>query len=564
MKLVIQQYLSTLKESKELDAILPDLLLTMNIKPIIKPQIGVRQQGVDLIAVGIDPEDKVKKIFLFVIKCGDIGRTDWDSGNQSVRPTLNEINDTFITKSIPPQYKGLPICIVLTTGGDLLQEAKENWEGYITANKRENISYNFWGSSTLSTYFYDFLFNENLLLPEFRSTFRRTLVRLSEASYDLKDFYELFDKLLETINNSTKRVNLRNLRTCKLILKIAIEWAKDANNYKHCINMSEYCLLKYWNIVKEFNISKANVFTYEFIDFYNTLYNLLVENNDKFAHLYTLENGLHGYTKTSSSEIESIKVFEQLGYLAELGILELYQFGRYKDKCYFQGLVNVSGNIKNLITYHKCLLNPLFDNQIIEIVLASYVLIATGERDFLSQWIYESFDHIVFAYNKLGKYFPTCTNDFYDLIYECNENKIELFESSTLLFYYLELACLLEDEKLYDFIFQEIKKIFPETSIQYWFPDSDSEQFIYKSNAGYTSGFSFICSEIPKNIEEMDKLISFKKDKEISSKDFSSSVNGFTDLLFVSNRFFKTPIIPDTLLILRDILRNTTKNNNDE
>ena len=66
MKIIIQQYLSTLKESKELDAILPDLLLSMNFQPITKPQIGVRQHGVDLATIGKDPEKNIQKLFLFV------------------------------------------------------------------------------------------------------------------------------------------------------------------------------------------------------------------------------------------------------------------------------------------------------------------------------------------------------------------------------------------------------------------------------------------------------------------------------------------------------------------
>ena len=74
----------------------------------------------------------------------------------------------------------------------------------------------------------------------------------------------------------------------------------------------------------------------------------------------------------------------------------------------------VSNNLKNMITNHKCLLNPLYDNQIIEIMHAFQVLISIGEKEFVSQWLIESMNHIVFAYNSLGKYFPTCTNDFYD------------------------------------------------------------------------------------------------------------------------------------------------------
>ena len=95
MKLALKQYLSSLKESKELDSIFPDLLSTMNIVVISRPQIGVRQNGVDLAAVGRDLDTMEKMLFLFIIKCGNIGRKDWDSGLQSIRQTLNEIKDIY-------------------------------------------------------------------------------------------------------------------------------------------------------------------------------------------------------------------------------------------------------------------------------------------------------------------------------------------------------------------------------------------------------------------------------------------------------------------------------------
>ena len=46
-----------LKESGELDQLLADLLLCMEIEPISRAQVGVRQYGVDIAAVGPDPED---------------------------------------------------------------------------------------------------------------------------------------------------------------------------------------------------------------------------------------------------------------------------------------------------------------------------------------------------------------------------------------------------------------------------------------------------------------------------------------------------------------------------
>lgn len=564
MKLVIQQYLSTLKESKELDAILPDLLLVMNIRPIAKPQIGVRQHGVDLAAVGKDPDDGITKLYLFAIKCGDIGRKEWDSSVQSVRQTLNEINDSYIPHFIPTKYKNLPITIVLATGGDLLQDTQASWNGYISKNNIDKINYELWDGAKLSILFHEYLFNEYILIKEYRSIFRRVLVMLADPSYDLKDFYYLFDQLVEKIDDTKSKSNKRNLKTCKLILKIAIEWAKDANNYKHCINLAEHCLLKYWDTIKDFALDKKSLLIDDFLDYYLILYNLLVENNDKFADLYSIEDGLHGYTKLQSPETESIKIYEQLGFLSELGILAFFEFNRYHEEVYLQSLINVAGNIKLLLNNHKSLLNPLYDEHIIEICLCCYVLLVVGEKDCVNDWLYKSFDHIIYAYNVLGKYFPTCTNDFYDLLYESKENREELLRSSTLMFYYLEFAYLTKNKELYSFLYDKINEHFSKTAIQFWYPDLNSEKYIYISNAGYPSGYTFVCNKLPKTISEMEPLLSCKKDKEIHCKDFSCFKNGFTDLLFISNRHFRTPVIPDSLFILDKLLDQVCSKNKDE
>jgi len=90
VRLIVREYLSMLKESGELDSLLGDLLLSMDIEPISKAQIGVRQYGVDLAGVGTDPDESgSKKVFLFTIKAGDIDRNNWDTKKQDVRPSLN-------------------------------------------------------------------------------------------------------------------------------------------------------------------------------------------------------------------------------------------------------------------------------------------------------------------------------------------------------------------------------------------------------------------------------------------------------------------------------------------
>ena len=113
MKLLIRDYLAKLGESGELDVLVADLLLNMQIEPLSKPQRGVRQDGVDIAAVGTDPEDGVRKLFLITIKAGDVTRGAWDGNPNAVRPSLNEIKDVYLTKRIARPHRKLPKKVVL-------------------------------------------------------------------------------------------------------------------------------------------------------------------------------------------------------------------------------------------------------------------------------------------------------------------------------------------------------------------------------------------------------------------------------------------------------------------
>ena len=65
MKLIIREYLASLRERDELDAILPDLLSEMGFTIISKPARGTKQHGVDIAAVGYN-EAGEKCVYLFL------------------------------------------------------------------------------------------------------------------------------------------------------------------------------------------------------------------------------------------------------------------------------------------------------------------------------------------------------------------------------------------------------------------------------------------------------------------------------------------------------------------
>ncbi|MGH6634676.1 MAG: hypothetical protein ACRED0_00565 [Gammaproteobacteria bacterium] len=121
MRILLREYLAMLKESREFDSLVPDLLREMGIVPLSRSQIGVRQAGVDLPAVGKDSAG-VKTLWLFVLKCGDIGRSEWDSKPQSIRQSLDEIKDVYLRNNVSPEHVELPVRIVVATTGDFKQE----------------------------------------------------------------------------------------------------------------------------------------------------------------------------------------------------------------------------------------------------------------------------------------------------------------------------------------------------------------------------------------------------------------------------------------------------------
>ena len=196
MKLIIREYLSLLKESKELDRLLPDLLLMMGIEPISLAQVGVRQFGVDIAAVG-EYRKEGNSLFLFTIKQGDLGRSDWDVNKQSIRQSLDEIKDVYLDSHIRPEHSTLKKKIILCTGGNLKQEIQQNWKGYESKNSIEGeVEYEFWGGDKLSLLIEEYMFNEQILPVEFRSLFRKVLSLLSDPDYDLSDYYSILNSLL--------------------------------------------------------------------------------------------------------------------------------------------------------------------------------------------------------------------------------------------------------------------------------------------------------------------------------------------------------------------------------
>jgi len=207
-----------LRESGEFDILLPDLLLAMNIVPISKSQKGARQVGVDLAAVGLD-DSGVKTLWLFVIKRGDLARRDWDTAQQAVRQSLDEIKDVYLRSNVAPEHQGLPVRIVVATTGDFKQDFEQQRAGYAAANTEPGRTYASWNGDYIATKMEKHLLDEYALPAAARSELRRALALVGEPDYERGHFYTLlkmlldWDKVGEKQDEKPEKDCLRDIRT---------------------------------------------------------------------------------------------------------------------------------------------------------------------------------------------------------------------------------------------------------------------------------------------------------------------------------------------------------------
>jgi hypothetical protein len=551
MKLIIREYLSLLKESKEIDRMLPDLLLAMGIEPIIKAQIGVRQYGVDVAAVGPD-EDGVKKLFLFIIKQGNIGRSDWDSNNQSVRQSLDEIKDVYLGKHIRPEHTKLTKNIILCTGGDLKQELELNWNGYVSGNSvADKIEYAFWGGDKLAILIEKYIFNDQLLPVDLRANIRKTLALIADPDYDLNDYYSLLEKLLFHTGFDTKKTTSsknkikKTFRLIHLCLNIIFFWSKQEGNLKPALLAAERTILFLWDFLRRNKLINDKTFIGIFYEIFSTTINIYSEYFNKIQKHCYVQNGLSFYGRQFIQE--SLIIFEQIGIISLLGLIIIFDGHMRNDENSFKKSEIIKDAVKAIISNHMVARSPSFDSHAIDISIAIYLLANWGENKFISDWIRETIDHIAFSYRNLKRYFPIQSDSFDDLValnISGSLKKETLMEMSTLIPILAQWSIVLGLEKDYQYIRESVSKIFPNCTLQIWYPDDDTEKYIYSENAALKSGAVEAPIELTDTVEEMKQKIKLVQKNTISPNSFSSIKKGFTVLPLISSRHFRTPFPP--------------------
>ena len=555
MKLILSQYLRTLKERDEFDRLLPDLLLEMGYVAISKPQTGVRQFGVDLAVVGTCPDDGVQELLLLVIKRGDIGRSEWDSGPQSVRSSLNEVLDVYLKIHIEPAHENLRKKIVFATTGDLKQDTQINWDSYTKENSAR-AEFSFWGGDKTATLIEKYMLNENIFDAENRTHLRRSLALAGTIDYDQKDLYRLFlnqlglnekGELVEQSVNPRKLV--KALRIVNLSAQIFSKWSEDELNLKQSLIVAERAVLWSWHRIQLEDIENREQYYSEISEFWRVYNQIAQQYYEKLLNHIHVQDGLSGYSRESSEF--SLIIFEQIGLFATIGLSQILvvDSDQTQQQVNLENATTVAKALIELIQNNPVAGLPALDGNVIDIVLGLVLLVLTGHKKQAQDWLEKLVKRLDYTL-KTKRNFPICTDSLDDLVdfvvFQDEQLTKRLMKTSWLLPTLAGWSVILERVDLYNLLAKNTRSDYPEVCMQFWHPTQDISNHIYFSQAQFHCGETEAPINLPENIDAfcdmINAVVGSSRHNIVDSS--PAGLVGMPTLDLIACRHFRTPVAP--------------------
>lgn len=554
MKLILKQYLASLKERNELDAVLPDLLSSMGVNVFISPTRGVKEYGVDIAAVG-QVNDEEEKVYLFSVKSGNLTRETWNgSANQALRPSLDEIQDSFIPSRLPPEHREKKIVICLCFGGDVNSGIRQEVSGYEQRNTRDNISFEEWNGDKLSELIQQYLLKEELLPSSSQALLRKSLALLEEPESSSKHFSVLIDEVLsngtdaDSVASSVIRINV--------CLWVLFSWCRDGGNLEAAYLSSERALLLSWDKAKGYYTgrNKASKSFDSILDTYHKITDCYV---DRCLIPYVeIKYGLSHAVKSPCSIDVNIKLFDVLGRLSVKGhwVLDLLSKS-YSGTPPLDGeseeqevlrlrLREITKSINLLVVNNPLLLSPYKDSQAIDVGLALTLLSNNSDFDgFVQSWLSGMVKRCIFLFDSNGMY-PVLHNSYEKLLEHRKKDKSDngyknKVTEASILYPLLAVFCSLY--KL-DPVSQELEKFATDKlahgTLQYWYPNQHSEQNMYSNSdmhGSASTGFPMNGNLALEHItQECGNADSFKR--------MSAVAEGKAPLVLTACRCYRYPV----------------------
>ncbi|MBS1001141.1 hypothetical protein JK169_08985 [Acetobacter persici] len=565
MKLMIREYLASLRERGELDAILPDLLTEMGYRVFSRPSVGTRQHGVDIGAVGRDIDGQ-EKVFLFSVKAGNLTRQDWNIGQQALKPSLDEILHVYLRARLPVEHAHLPVVICLTFGGGIDESVRSDVEGYINFNTNDHVSFRQWDGDHLAALIDQGPLREGLISGDLRSHLRKAVAMVEEPEAAMSHFGQLIRVLTgEAKQKGTDR--LRRVRQMTLSLWIMFGWAREAENVEAPYRASEMALLHAWQLLKQ-ELGK----TTQASEAAGLAFNALVElHHAIWDELYAKtilphvdsQHAISSAIHSMSAVDVNLKLFDMIGRIALRGLWLVWMANNLAkvprliaDGKDAQVIDELARQLVALIRNNPALLTPIADWQAIDIGLAiTFLACRKAFHDVIGQWADHLSEKASFAYRTHGAY-PTQHTSYWYLVSHPasinDEYRQEATEGSVL---YPMLALWAEVLKRHD-VLERIVDFkadnLPHCNFQMFFLDHDSEAQLY---VGGNHHGSVLCDVTPIKGEAHTLFMAQRECEVITDYHRLSAVElGHWPIVLTACRVHRLPVPPQLWLDIIDVI----------
>lgn len=207
---------------------------------------------------------------------------------------------------------------------------------------------------------------------------------------------------------------------------------------------------------------------------------------------------------------------------------------------------NVARLLAALIDTNPPAATPWFDGHAIDIALGLLALNEARLRAFAAGWIENTCARILLAY-KLGKHFPIYTDSYDDLVamhVDQGPPKEKLMQLSTLLPMLAHWHAVLDMGAQYEAFQNSVVETFGETTLQLWFPLEDTEEHLYRENAGFTSGTVMAPIGLPATLDELRAHVVRLHRERQEFEGLSCFAQGWPILSLIASRHHRTPVIP--------------------
>lgn len=556
--IIVQEYLSSLKEDSELDYLFPILLNLMGFRIIqtAKESKGQSQYGKDIIAIGKD-ENGIKHKWYFELK----GYSDRDitinnfAKSDGIKESIIEAKYSLFNDSSIPEFNILPIKIVVVHNGVLKTNFRNTFEGFISKEFKEG-EFERWDIYYLTDVFSQYLFNEYLLSDDASNRLlKKTLAFLDSPDNEYLEFKQLVTLQFNKVGDIKSRAFKKLFATLNLLNSIIFHYSIE-NNYlipaKEC---SKFLILKTWHWILESNLQFKEPVVKEFKKLLKGQFNIFDKYFQKTFYIAKIENGLF-------SEYGSF--YEKIGYPLRCFeyIDDLIYYCRLRNSIFESKKIDALKNkqkdlIIELIENNSGFNRPLFDNHSIPIIqllmfFSDKTCLRQKDVEFLVRYFQTTISNL-----KIEKIRHNIQPELYNRINPLIEfiatgiKPIEYCDSSSILIaVLLEICVIFDSENLYNEILSFIDE---NLSLQIVSIDSthyNIEHLLFEKNLHDEYFVDCIewAQDSLKLLKNEANFANFKKlvlEKKLPPNSYETDILGLSCIRYLAHSYFKNEILPE-------------------